>query len=147
MTRTRLALLILLAFFVGASTYGITVAAHEDAEDEHEETVELEKVPDAVKATILKEILREVDELHLEELELEDDDDRVIYEAEFEYGGREIELEITADGKLIRKEVEVDEEGDEDADEEKKDKDEDNEEATTTKVMMKLIDTHQHRLI
>lgn len=157
MIRIRLALLLLLAVCVGATSYAVTVGADED-EDEREESIGWKEVPDAVKATILMEILREVDELRLEELERETGGNRVIYEAEFEYGCREIELEITPGGKLIRKEVEMDDAHDRDDDEVEDDERGENREeehndddrdakGTTSKVMMKIVDTHQQRLI
>ncbi|MEE9167150.1 MAG: hypothetical protein V3U24_06795 [Candidatus Neomarinimicrobiota bacterium] len=92
---------------------------------EKEKTVSLGEVPDAVKATMLAEILNDVKNLKLKEIELETKDGIKVYEAEFEYEGIEIELLISASGKLLAKEVEgEDETEDENDDDEDTDEDE-----------------------
>ena len=78
-------------------------ALHEDVDQE--EPVSLQEVPDPVRATILHEVLREVDELTLIQIEREREDGTIVYEAEFQYKDRKIELEVTSDGTFLEKEV------------------------------------------
>jgi uncharacterized membrane protein YkoI len=75
--------------------------AHMDGRETKEEDVSLDQVPAAVKATILKE----AGGATITELERETEDGRVIYEAEFEVDGKEIEINVAEDGKLISREV------------------------------------------
>ena len=90
---------------------GIALAASEpdDEEEEGEVRISLEQTPDNVKATILAELLLEVEGLELLEIEREVEFGQVVYDAEFAYQGREIEFEISATGRLLDKEVEADE--------------------------------------
>ena len=86
----------------------IQAASPSDApkeDDEQEEAVSWQDVPDPVKATILIEILREVDELDVIKIEREKEDGKTVYEAEFQYKDREIELEMTPEGEFLEKEV------------------------------------------
>jgi len=77
-----------------------------------EKEVTLEQVPAAVKATIIKEAgentVTEVEEISV---------DGVVeyYEAEWKADGKEIEIQVAPDGKLLGKEVE-DDDGDDDDD-------------------------------
>ena len=112
----RLFLMVSLVAVTVATSYGLSVVADDSENEEREEAVALKKVPAAVQATMLVEILREVDGLKLEEIEREDEDGRIVYEAEFEYGDKDIELEISADGKLLSKEVELEEDEEEEDD-------------------------------
>jgi uncharacterized membrane protein YkoI len=73
-----------------------------------EETVSLDQVPNAVKATILREAKGGT----ITEIERETKDGKTVYEAEFLLDGAEIEIEIAPDGKLLGREVE--QENDED---------------------------------
>ena len=88
----------------------------DDDDDEREEVISLAETPDAVKAAMLVEILKEVDGLKLAEIEREYEGGQVVYEAEFEYQGMEIELEFSADGRLLDKEIGHDEAEEEDDD-------------------------------
>lgn len=89
----------------GLTSTASTVSNGTNDENKEETNVAFEDVPAPVKAAILAEILREVDELRLVEIEQEKKDGKTVYEAEFEYKDREIELEISADGKFLEKEV------------------------------------------
>jgi len=80
-------------------------------EDEDEEGVSIDKVPEAVKSTILKH----AEGGNIREIERGNEDGKVIYEAEVLIGDKEIELKIDPSGKLLSKEVQ-DEEDDEDDD-------------------------------
>lgn len=91
----------------GVSTLTSSGSDGENEENEEEETISFQDVPDPVKATILAEILREVDELTLLKVEREKEDGKTVYEAEFQYKDREIELEIAPDGIFLEKEVEL----------------------------------------
>lgn len=93
---------------------GIASAQDDDDEGEVEETVALSEIPDAVKATILTEVLQEVKDLELLELERETENGVTVYEAEFQYNGSRFELEISPDGELLEKETGEDEEEDDD---------------------------------
>ena len=70
-------------------------------EDEDEEEVSLEEVPEAVKATILKE----AGGAEIEEVVKETEDGQTIYEAKFVVDGQEIEIEVAPDGTLLEREI------------------------------------------
>ena len=73
-----------------------------------EETVSLDQLPDAVKATILREAKGGT----ITEIERETKDGKTIYEAEFLLDGAEIEIEIAPDGTLLGREVEQEDDED-----------------------------------
>ena len=113
----------------GITAYSDSGHIHENADmHEHEETISMDDLPDAVVATIIAEILREADDLcelenlcgvdglEIEEIERECEDGKMVYHVEIEYKGKDIELKISADGKLLKKKVELDDD-DEDEDE------------------------------
>ena len=76
----------------------------DDDEDEIEEKVSLDDVPEAVKATMLKEAAG----AEIEEVVKETEDGQVVYEAEFEADGQEIEIEVATDGTLLEREIDDD---------------------------------------
>jgi uncharacterized membrane protein YkoI len=76
----------------------------DEDDDEDEEEVSLDDVPEAVKATILKEAAG----AEIEEVVKETEDGRIVYEAEFEADGKEIEIEVAEDGTLLEREIEED---------------------------------------
>jgi len=76
----------------------------DEGEDEDEEEVSLEDVPAAVKATILKEAAG----AEVEEVAKETEGGQIIYEAEFEVDGKEIEIEVAENGTLLEREIEDD---------------------------------------
>lgn len=83
----------------------------------------LDQVPEAVRATLLSQSQGGT----IEEIEIETENSRTIYEADVAVGGQKIELKVAADGSLISKEAE-----DEDNDQEEGDNEdqEDEEEAS-----------------
>jgi len=84
-----------------------------DDEDKDEDVVSIDEVPEAVKATILKH----ADGGKIQEIERENEDGKVIYEAEVLIGDKEVELKIDSNGKLLSKEEDDDEEEGDDDDE------------------------------
>ena len=83
-------------------------------------------LPEAVRATLEKE----APGAEIEEIEKEEEDGQVVYEIEVEIDGKEMELEIAADGTLLEKEVEEgddddDDDGDDDGDDGDDDDDDD----------------------
>jgi len=76
----------------------------DDDDDEDEENVSLDQVPAAVKATILKEAAG----AKIKEIEKETKGGKTVYEAEFVVGGKEVEIEVAPDGKLLKREVDDD---------------------------------------
>ena len=76
----------------------------DDDEDEIEEEISLDQVPEAVKATMLKE----ADGAQIEDVVKETEDGKVVYEAEFEVDGQDIEIEVAPNGKLLEREIEDD---------------------------------------
>ncbi len=79
----------------------------EDEEDEAEQTVTIDQVPDPVKATILNEAQGGT----IEEIELENEDGQLAYEADVVINGQEFELKIAPDiGALISKQADDEEE-------------------------------------
>ena len=83
---------------------GREVEDDDDDDDEDEEEVTIDQVPDAVRATILKEAKG----AKITETEKETEGGKVVYEAEFVVDGKEIEIEVAADGKLLSREVDDD---------------------------------------
>ncbi|NQT87413.1 PepSY-like domain-containing protein [bacterium] len=75
-----------------------------DDDDDDEEAVSIDQVPAAVKATILKEAAG----AKIEEIEKETKGGKTVYEAEFVVGGKEVEIEVAPDGKLLKREVDDD---------------------------------------
>ena len=76
----------------------------DDDEDEIEEEVSLDDVPEAVKATMLKEAAG----AEIQEVVKETEGGQVVYEAEFEADGQEIEIEVATDGTLLEREIDDD---------------------------------------
>ena len=79
----------------------------DDEDDDNlrsEQNVILGQVPAAVRATIL----REAGEHKIEEIEKETRNGRAVYEAEWQVGGKEIEITVAPDGELLGREVEED---------------------------------------
>jgi len=83
----------------------------EDKEDENEVTVTIDQVPAPVRDTIRAE----AGDNPIKEIEAETKNGQTIYEAEWVAGGKEVELKLSADGKIIEKKVE---DADDDDDEE-----------------------------
>lgn len=78
----------------------------DDADDDDEEEIDisLDDVPATVKATILKEAAG----AEIEEVVKETEDGKVVYEAEFEVDGQEVEIEVSPDGTLLEREIDDD---------------------------------------
>jgi len=90
------------------------VATQRMADDEIR--VSMDAVPTAVKATLLAQGGT------IQEIEMETEDGVTVYEAEILLNGRETDILVAADGKLLGTEVEKgDEEGDDDGDDEAQD--------------------------
>ena len=70
-------------------------------EHESEEEITLEQCPAPVKATIMKEAKGG----KIEEIEKEVENGVLLYEAEILIDGKEIEIKVAPDGKLLEKEV------------------------------------------
>jgi len=80
--------------------------------DDGEREVTIDQVPEAVKATILKEAAGNT----IEEIEEETKDGVTTYEAEWHEDGKEIEIKVAADGTLLKREVEDDDDDDDEVD-------------------------------
>jgi hypothetical protein len=61
------------------------------------EDVSIDQVPPAVRATIEREALGG----RIDDIERETKDGRVVYEVEFEQGGRDYEIHVAGDGSLL----------------------------------------------
>ena len=88
-----------------------------EKKEEHEVKVTLDKVPAAVKATILKEAGKN----KIKEIEKVTKGKEVFFEAEWAAGKKTIEIKVSPKGKLLDKKVEKDEDEDDDEDEEDED--------------------------
>ncbi|GAI48767.1 unnamed protein product, partial [marine sediment metagenome] len=80
-------------------------------DDDWEGNIAIDQVPEAVRKTIL----REAGKHKISEIEQETENGVTVYEVEWDEDGREIEIKVSADGKLLDKETE-DDEDDEDND-------------------------------
>jgi len=83
----------------------------EDDED-NEDVVSIDEVPEAVKATILKH----AEGGKIQEIERGNEDGKVIYEAEIIIDDKEVELKIDSNGKLLSKEMQDEDDDDNDED-------------------------------
>lgn len=93
------------------------------ADESDEEEVALDKLPAAVRAAAEKAVPGIV----LQEADRETEDGTVVYDVEGEANGKEYELEITADGKVLEVESEDDDSEADDDDTEDDDDDDDDE--------------------
>ena len=84
----------------------------DDDDDENEQDISLDKVPAAVRATILKEAGGNP----VREVEVESRRGKKYYEAEWMADGRNVEIKVSEDGKLLRKRIGEDDDEDEDDD-------------------------------
>jgi len=90
----------------GVLVFGLSTAF---AGKKTEKDVTIDQVPAAVKATILKE----AGDNTIEEIEEVSQDGKVIYyEAEWKTGGKEIEIKVDPNGKLLSREIEDDDDDD-----------------------------------
>jgi len=92
-----------LCIVMGLNLLGAAAATGWASGDDDEEQVSIDQVPAGVKATILKEAMGGV----VKEIERETEKGKTIYEAEIIIDGREIEIEVAADGTLLEREEEV----------------------------------------
>ena len=80
----------------------------EDDGDDGDREVSIDQVPEAVRRTILREAGRH----KVEEIEEETRNGVTVYQAEWTVAGKEVEIKVAADGKLLEKEVDDDEDDD-----------------------------------
>jgi uncharacterized membrane protein YkoI len=79
--------------------------------DKDKKGLSIDEIPKVVRATIL----RHARGGEIKEIELEDEGGKIIYEAEVIIGGREVDLKVAPNGRLLSKETdEGDDEGDDD---------------------------------
>ncbi len=76
----------------------------DENDDEKEKKVSLDQVPEAVK----KATLKEAGSNPIREIEVETRHGRTIYEAEWIADGKEVEIKLSKDGKVLRKHVDDD---------------------------------------
>ena len=86
-----------------------------------EEEVSLDQVPDAVRATLLKQ----AGGAKIVEIEMEEEDGQVVYEAEVIIDGREVDLLVSPTGEFLGTESDDDEDGDHDGDDDGREEEED----------------------
>lgn len=98
---------------IGMVVVGTGVFVAWAAEEEKEEKVSIDKVPAAVKATITAEGGK------IEDIAREGEGDKTVYEADVVKDGKEIELRVGPDGKLISRKIEGDAKEGHDAKDEK----------------------------
>lgn len=82
-----------------------------------EEEVSLDQVPDAVRATLLKQ----AGNAKIVEIEMEDEDGQIVYEAEVIIDGKEVDLLVSPTGEFLGTESDDDEDGEDDGREEEED--------------------------
>jgi uncharacterized membrane protein YkoI len=99
-----------LAMTIAGGLYAPVSQAADD--DESEEQLTLAQVPPAVRATIENEAKGG----NIAEIERETKGGKVTYEVEIIKDGKELEIEIAADGSVLRREAETDDDDGEDED-------------------------------
>ena len=85
-----------------------------------EQTMSLSQVPDAVRTTIEQQSAG----AEIQEIELEDEDGKQIYEVEVIRDGKEVEFKVAPDGTFLGYEEEDDDDDDEEDDDDDDDEDE-----------------------
>jgi len=102
-----------------------------------ETEVSLDQLPDAVKATLNAEANGGV----INEIEMETEDGKTVYEAEVLIDGVEVDIVIAADGTLLGKETEDDDDDDDadDDDDEDDDDDDDDEDEAEEQVSLDAV--------
>lgn len=118
------------ALVVAVLAFSLTGAGPAAAKGQRELKLSHKRIPDAVKATILAEILHDVVEL---EIMPEKEDGTTIFAVEYEFGPWEVEMEVTPGGRIVEKEIfrdddEGDDEDDDDEDGDNGDDDDDHDE-------------------
>jgi hypothetical protein len=63
------------------------------------------EVPEAARSAILAEILRDVLELEIMESDEQGPRGQLIYDVEYECGDMEVEMEVTANGRVLEQDV------------------------------------------
>jgi hypothetical protein len=115
MSRNRWTLVCCLAavgLILGGAMVGPTWAGGDkDKGNKTEKKVTLDQVPAEVKATIMKEAgsntIKEIEEISK-------DGKVVCFEAEWKADGKEIEIKVAPDGKLLSRKIETDDKDDDD---------------------------------
>lgn len=100
---------------------GGPAVAQDEGGMESEEPVAVEALPQAVRDAIQ----RYYPGATIEEAVREIENGQVHYEVEVEFGNRELEVELTADGEVIEVEVDGDDAGEDDGDDDEDDGDDD----------------------
>jgi hypothetical protein len=95
-------LMVAVVAMLGVAVAGAWAAKYD--EDEDEKKVSLESLPDAAKQSILKESAGK----NIEDIAEITKDGQVIYETDIIADGKEIELQVAADGKVLSKKEESD---------------------------------------
>jgi len=104
----KLACLLIIAV-LGIGSVAIWAWADGCKGEKTEKKVTIDQVPELPRKTILKE----AGSNKITEIEEETKDGVITYEAEWKVDGKEIEIKVAADGKLLKKEIE---DGDDDDD-------------------------------
>lgn len=95
--------MLMLAGLALVAGFALTVWA---GDKENEKAVTMDQVPAEVKATILKE----AGSAEIKELESKTRDGQTVYEAEWVANGKEMEIAVAADGKVLNKKIEKEKE-------------------------------------
>ncbi len=107
-----------------ALTASAVPALAETDGDDNEVRVKFEDAPEAVRATLAKE----APGITITEVEKETEEGKTTYEAEVKIAGKEVDIEVAEDGKLISKETEGDDDSADDQDDDDADEADDDDE-------------------
>ncbi|MHC5023813.1 MAG: hypothetical protein ACYTGG_07865 [Planctomycetota bacterium] len=107
-------IVLILAAIAVVGLAGLAAAGHAD------DVVTLDEVPPAARATILAQAAGG----EILEIEVEEEDGMLVYEAEIAARGRVFEIEVAADGSLLSHDEEDDDDTDDDDDEEEEEEEE-----------------------
>jgi len=98
-----------LSLVVGVGLAGLLLVPVLNAVGGEEEGLTLDQVPEAVRATIL----REAAGAKITEIERETENGKTVFEADFLRDGQEIEIQVAPDGTLLGKEIEQEDDDEE----------------------------------
>lgn len=107
----------ILVLGMGVGLFACSSIAKEDKEDKDESEQEI-KFADA-PAAVQKTLTKEAEGAKIETVEKETEDGTTVYEAEVTIDGKEYEIKVAPDGKLISKKVESDDDDDKDGKDDK----------------------------
>src|SRR2546423_14543816 len=116
MKTTWLTVLLVALGLIGTATL-VARAEDKDKAEENEKATSLDRIPAAAKDALVKEV---GDEKKIDKVVEGTRDGKTYYEAQWKDGDKKMEVQVDADGKVVKAKHEEKDEGDKDKDKDKK---------------------------